>query len=149
MALASKAFEPAGSSMTITPVGGSSFTLNWITITPPAWDGGDPIDITNLSNVSYKTKMAPILIEIGSLSFSAELDPSKVASAPINREAVIVITIPNWGTWTLRGYLRSIKPDELKIGERATCSGEIEITNTSISGTGSARTVTEVGPSWA
>lgn len=149
MALSSNAFEPAGSSMTITPAGGSAFTLNWITITPPAWDGGDPIDITNLSNVSFKTKMAPTLIEIGTLSFSAELNISKLASAPINKAATIVITIPNWGTWTLYGHLRSIKADELKIGERATCTGEVEITNTQISGTGSARTVTEMGPTWA
>jgi hypothetical protein len=149
MTLSSKAFEPAGSSMTITPVGGSAYTLNWITITPPGWDGGDPIDITNLSNVRFKTKMAPTLIEIGAMSFTAELDLSTINSAPINQEAVIVLTIPGWGTWTLHGYLRSIKPDELKIGDRATCSGELEITNTAISGSGSSRTVTEVGPSWA
>jgi hypothetical protein len=135
--------------MTVTPNGGSAFTLNWITLTPPGWDGGDPIDITNLSNVKYKTKMAPILIEIGDMSFSAELNPATIGSAPINQEGVIVITIPSWGTWTLHGHLKSIKSDELKMGERATCTGEICITNTGISGSGASRVVTEIGPSWA
>lgn len=149
MTLSSNAFEPSGSSMTITPTGGSAFTLNWITLTPPGYEGGDPIEISNLSNVRYKTKMAPVLIDIGDVSFSAEYNPTKLATAPINQEGVIVITIPGWGSWTLRGYLKSIKADELKIGERATCTGEVTITNTGISGSGSARTVTEIGPSFA
>lgn len=145
----SNAFEPTGTTLSFTPTGGSAFTLHYVTVTPPAWEGEDAIDITNLSNASYKTKMPKTLIDIGDCSFTAEYEPNKVSTAPINSAGVITITIPNWGTWTLQGYLKSIKPDELKVGERAMCSGEFVVTNTVVSGTGSARTVTETGPSWS
>lgn len=142
-------FEPTGTTMTVTPTGGAGFVLNYVSLTPPAWDGGDPIDITLLANTLYKTKMAPTLKDIGSVSFSAEYDPGKVLNAPINQNGLIVITIPHWGTLSFYGYIKSLTPEELQVGNRATCSGELVVTNTIITGTGSARTVTESGPSWA
>ena len=44
------AFEPSGTTMTITPEAGGSWTIYGVEITPPAWDGGDAIDITTLGN---------------------------------------------------------------------------------------------------
>lgn len=142
-------FEPSGTTMTVTPTNGEEFTLNYVTVTPPAWDGGEAIDITLLANTEFHTKMAPKLKDIGTVSFTAEYQPDKVVAAPINQNGIIVITIPNWGTLSFYGYIRSLTPDELQVGERASCSGEIIVTNTVISGSGSGRTVTESGPSWA
>ncbi len=141
--MAERPFEPTGTTVVITPTGGSAFTMEYITITPPGWDGGEAIDTTTLGNVKYRTKMAPTLIDIGAMSFTAEMDPAKIHDAPINLPGVIVITIPDIGTWTLQGYLKSITGDQMQVGERATCSGEIVITNTGSDG------ATETGPSWS
>lgn len=143
------AFEPAGTTMTITPDDGNEWAVYGIEITPPAWDGGDPIDITTLSNTTVKTKMAQTLKDIGEMSFSCHYDPSIFAAAPINVHSTIEVTIPDWGTLTVHGYLRSLTPQALTVGDAAKMDGAIAVTNTVISGTGSSRTITETPPSWA
>ena len=35
------AFEPSNTTMSITPTAGNAWTVNAVSITPPAWDGGD------------------------------------------------------------------------------------------------------------
>lgn len=142
------AFEPSGTTMTIT-TGNTTWSVFGVGITPPAWDGGDAIDITTLGNTEFRTKMAQTLKDIGECSFSCHYDPSVFASAPINQNGTITITIPNWGALTFYGYLRSLTPQELVVGDAAKMDGTIVVTNTSISGTGSSRTITEIGPTWA
>lgn len=142
------AFEPSGTTMTISPKDGSSWTIYGIEITPPAWDGGDAIDITTLGNTEFRTKMAQTLKDIGECSFSCHYDPSVFASAPINKNGQIAITIPDWGTLTFWGYLRSLTPNALTVGDAARMEGSIVVTNTDISGTGADSTITEIAPSW-
>lgn len=142
------AFEPSGTTISLI-AGGQSWNLFAIELTPPAWDGGDPIDITTLSNAEFFTKMAPTLKNIGEMSFSAHYDPSIFAAAPINKEGTLTITVPNWGSLTLQGYLRSLTPSALTVGDAAKMDGVFEVTNTLISGVGSNRTITEVGPVWS
>lgn len=143
------AFEPSGTTMTITPDSGTAWTVYGIEITPPAWDGGDAIDITTLGNTAVKTKMAQTLKDIGEVAFSCHYDPSIFASAPINVNSTVAITIPNWGTITLKGYLRSLTPQALTVGDAAKMDGSITVTNTTITGTGANRVITETVPTWA
>ena len=143
------AFEPSGTTMTITPEDGDSWEIYGVEITPPAWDGGDAIDITTLGNTEFRTKMAQTLKDIGECSFSCHYDPSVFATAPINKNGSIAITIPDWGTLTFMGYLRSLAPNALTVGDAAKMEGSIVVTNTDISGTGAGSVITEVGPSWS
>jgi len=142
------AFEPSGTTMTIT-AGSTAWTVYAVEITPPAWDGGDAIDITTLGNDTYKTKMAQTLKDIGEMSFSCHYDPSVFASAPINVNGTVTVVIPNWGTLSVYGYLRSLTPQALVVGDVAKMDGTVTITNTLITGTGSNRVITETGPSWS
>ncbi|MBM3120167.1 MAG: hypothetical protein FJ006_11605 [Chloroflexi bacterium] len=142
------AFEPSGTTMTIS-AGSTSWTVYAVEITPPAWDGGDAIDITTLGNTEFKTKMAQTLKDIGEVAFSCHYDPSVFASAPINVNGTIEIDVPNWGTLTVYGYLRSLTPQALVVGDAAKMDGSITVTNTSITGVGSNRVITEEGPSWS
>lgn len=137
-----KPFEPQGTTMTITPTGQPAFVLNWVEITPPNRDGGDPIGTVTLGTVKHKTKMAPKLIDVGNVSFNAEWQPGLDDTAPLNKNGVIVITIPGEGQFTYRGYLKNINPDALKTGERAMTSGELVVTNTADNG------YTEVAPTF-
>lgn len=139
------AFEPSGTTMSI----GGTWTVYGIEITPPAWDGGDAIDITTLGNTTVKTKLAQTLKDIGECSFSAHYDPSIFASAPINTNGHVVITIPNWGALTFQGYLRSLTPSALVVGDAAKMDGVIVVTNTVITGVGANRVITETAPTWA
>ena len=134
-------FEPTNTTITFAP-GGVPFVLAFVTITPPAWDGGDPIDTVILNTNKFKTKMAPTLIDIGNMSFTAEYNGATCANAPINRNGLIKVTIPGEGEWQVYGYLKSITPDEMKAGDRAMCSGEFVITNTGDDG------YTEIAPVW-
>lgn len=127
-------FEPQGTTMTITPTGKSAFVLNWVELTPPNRDGGDPISTVTLGTQKHKTKMAPKLIDVGNVSFNAEWQPNLDDTAPINENGKIVITIPGEGQFEYRGYLKNINPDALKTGERAMTSGELVITNTADDG---------------
>ncbi len=142
------AFEPSGTTMIISPEDGGSWEIYGVEITPPAWDGGDAIDITTLGNTEFRTKMAQTLKDIGECSFSCHYDPSVFATAPINKNGSIAITIPDWGTLTFMGYLRSLTPNALTVGDAARMDGSIVVTNTTISGTGASRVITETGPSW-
>lgn len=142
------AFEPSGTTLTIT-AGSAAWTVYGVEITPPAWDGGDAIDITTLGNTEFKTKMAQTLKDIGECSFTCHYDPSIFASAPINTNGTIEIVIPNWGTLSFNGYLRSLTPQALVVGDAAKMDGAITVTNTEITGTGPSREITEVGPSWS
>ncbi len=142
------AFEPSGTTLSIT-ADGSTWNIFGIEITPPAWDGGDAIDITTLGNTEFKTKMAQTLKDIGECSFSSHYDPSIFASAPINKNGRVTINIPHWGTLSFYGYLKSLEPQALTVGDAAKMNGTIIVTNTLISGVGANRTITESGPSWS
>lgn len=139
--MARRPFEPTNTTLTFAP-GGVTFALAYVTITPPAWDGGDPIDTVVLNTTLFKTKMAPTLIDVGNMSFTAEYNGATCANAPINQNGLIKVTIPGEGEWQVYGYLKSISPDEMKVGERAMCSGEFVITNTGDDG------FTEIAPVW-
>lgn len=142
MSVTRRPFEPTATTVEFTPYGMALFTLAFVTITMPPWDGGDPIDTVVLATEKFKTKMAPTLIDIGNMSFTAEYNPAAVATAPINVNGVIVVKIPGEGEFEVRGYLKAISPDELKVGERAMCSGEFVVTNTADDH------FTEVAPKW-
>lgn len=135
-------FEPTGTSIEFTPDGGIMWRLNYVDVTPPALDGGEPVDTVVLSTNRWRTKISPNLIDLGNISFTAEYQPEAVMTAPLNDEGVIRIIIPGEGVLTVRGYLRAITPDSMRVGERATCSGEFVITNTGADG------FTEIPPSW-
>ena len=142
------AFEPSGTILTITPESGTPWTVYGTEITPPAWDGGDAIDITTLGNTEFRTKMAQTLKDVGECSFTVHYDPSVFAAAPINKNGTVVITIPNWGSLTFKGYLRSLTPQALVVGDAARMDGTIVVTNTTISGVGASRVITETAPTW-
>lgn len=142
------AFEPSGTTMTIV-ADSTTWTVYGIEMTPPAWDGGDAIDITTLGNTDVKTKMPQTLKDIGECSFSCHYDPSVFASAPININGTVSITIPNWGTISFYGYLRSLTPQALTVGDAAKMDGTVTVTNTLVSGVGASRTITESQPTWA
>ena len=140
--MARRPFEPTGTTISFTPDGGSVFVLNYVEVTPPPFDGGDAIDTVVLATTKWKTKIAPTLIDVGNIQFTAEYQPGITIAAPFNTEGAITITIPGEGQLVVRGYLKSLTPDSMKVGERATCSGEFVVTNTAADG------YTETAPVW-
>lgn len=137
--MAKKPFEPVGTTMTI-----GSFALNWITITPPAVNGGDPIDTVTLGNTAWKTKIPQTLKDCDAMQFTAEMEHGANfmtgAMAVLNKVETITITVSGGVSWTFKGFLRSINPDEFQVGERATCSGEVVVTNSTWTSAGTVDT---------
>ncbi len=135
-------FEPTGTTLTFTPDSGSTFEFNYIEITPPSVDGGEPIDTTLLSTTDYKTKMAPKLKDMSNIPFKAEYQPKLQLEVPYGVGGELSIVIPEEGTFKVRAYLKGLQPDPLRVNERATMSGEFVVTNTAADGK------TQVLPDW-
>lgn len=91
-------------------------------ITPPKIEGGDPIEITTMHNVTWRTKWPRKLKDLEPYSVTAAYDPIlySVADARenlINQPGSVTIQFPDGSDLDHWGYLQSIEPAELQEGE--------------------------------
>lgn len=140
--MARNPFEPTGTTLSFSPDAGEEFVFNYIEITPPSVDGGDPIDTSLLSTTEFRTKMAPQLKDMSNIQFTAEYQPQLVLDVPYGVGGTLTIMIPGEGSLTVRAYLKNLQPQSLRVNERATMSGEFVVTNTAADG------YTQVLPDW-
>jgi len=84
-------------------------------VTPPGYDGGEPIDITTMFNTVYRTKSPGNLIEVTPISITAAWDPILYTSllSVINVSTVITVTFPDGSTVALYGYVQKAEPQEV------------------------------------
>jgi len=85
------------------------------TVTPPAVDGGDPIDLTTMHNSAWVTRGPQSLLDLGEFQVTALYDPNLYDLAAITAQLVnvnteITIHFPDGSTLAFWGYLRSIEP---------------------------------------
>ncbi len=140
-----KWIEGTGTTLTITPTGGSGFTLDWTEITIAPLQGGDKIDTSSLGNTRYMTGMAKTLIETGDISFTGELSAAAYSSAitALNKLGTATIVVGNsGGTFVFKGYLKDMTPGAITVGDKITMSGSFAVTNTTVT----ALVATEVAP---
>lgn len=115
-----------------------TFSLNediklWpISVKPPGYDGGGPIETTTMLNTAKRTKSPKKLVSMTNSMTTMAYATSTLEDiqAMINIEQEITITYPeDGGTETFWGYINTFEPSELQEGVRPTASVEIVTTN--------------------
>lgn len=119
-------------------------------ITPPAWDGGEPIDTTTMRNKTWRTKHARHLISMGNMTIQCAYDPNVLNSIQtmLNVGTTITIFFPPshegttvGDTLAFFGYLQKFEQEALK-------EGELPLANVTIAVTNQDSTSAEQSPVW-
>jgi hypothetical protein len=116
--------DPQGTRITIGAV-----TFLEKSVTPPGADGGDPLDITDMSTTGNKRKAPRTLTEITPGSATVVYNPANIAAilAAVNTSASVHIDYPDGSKETFTGWLRSFTPSELTVdGEQPTADIVVE-----------------------
>lgn len=85
-------------------------------VTPPAVDGGDPIDTTTMFNTAYRTFASRALVTLPEFTVSAAYDPNvinDVITNLINQAGAITVHFPDGSTYSFFGYLKAFSPQGL------------------------------------
>jgi hypothetical protein len=106
--------------------GAISALMRIMSITPPGWDGGGPIDTTSMANNALRTRISKALITMTEMPFTVQYDPILVISLIpfINLNQQISILFPDDSIVTFWGWFNDWKPGENKVDELpvAACS---------------------------
>lgn len=100
-------------------------------VTPFGYDGGDPIDTTNMHRSTYRTQRPPQLISVTAASGVAAYDPnvfSQIISC-INVLDNITVTFYDGSTQAVWGWLRRFEPQEVREGAEPLANFTIEAAN--------------------
>jgi len=105
----------------------SGITFKEKSVTPPGYEGQDPVDVTNNSKTSFREKYARALVELSPASGSVEFDPSRLSAilAAINVHQFIRLDFPEGDALGFYGFLRNFVPDEMGDGEAPVASVEL------------------------
>lgn len=101
------------------------------TVTPPGYDGGEPIDITTMHNTAFKTKAARQLIDVTGGEFTAGYDPAVYTQiqAIINKPGAITWHFPDGSTVSAFGYLQKFDVQSHEEGKMCEANCTIVVTN--------------------
>lgn len=88
-------------------------------VQPPGIDGGEPIDITTMHNIFYRTKRARSLIDLTSFTVVCAYDPAVfvVLRDQVNTEQTITVEWPSSQTLAFYGFIQLAEFAPLVIGE--------------------------------
>lgn len=94
------------------------------------------IDITTMSNSTYRTKVAGNLIDVTQASMTIAYDPATLTEmvTMIGDNQTITITFPDNQTWTVWGFIASFTPGESAPDEQPTAEVVLVATNRNDSG---------------
>jgi hypothetical protein len=100
-------------------------------ITPPGYDGGDPVDTTTQHNNTVRTKAPRDLIDMTDMTSVGLFNPTIYTSirAVINKPTTITILWPDLSTLAFYGFVRVFAPGDLTEGGRMEGTITITITN--------------------
>lgn len=123
------AYIDDGLGTTMTWGSSTTFTLEKMSITPPAIEGGDKIDITTLNRTAWRTFVPKTLKQLEDAGFTARWDASEHIDAPINSNEAITITFPDGDKIVFWGYLKTLEVGEIVEGDKVEGTGTITVTN--------------------
>lgn len=121
-----KILEAVGTSITI-----GAWTTCLKNVQPIGVDGGEAIDVTCLSNVTWITKQPQKLREVPDITFSTQYHPESwtTVNTEINTNQLITIRFNNAATLVFWGFLKSYEPQQAGKGDEWLANGTIVVTN--------------------
>jgi hypothetical protein len=110
-------------------------------VTPPGYNGGNPIDTTTMRNIAYRTQAPRHLKSLTKMTVTAAYATEVLPQIwqQINKNQVIMITFPDGSGLHFHGYIQEFTPSAHKEGEQPTATVTIESTMRDSNGN-------EVGP---
>ena len=101
------------------------------TVTPPALEGGDKIDITTMHNSNVMTFAAQSLYETGDVTTKVAYEIQSYADIQdiINTNTTVTVTLPGGDQAAFFGYVKSFVPDENVKGTQPEATVTIVATN--------------------
>jgi len=101
------------------------------TVTPPGFEGGDPVDFSTMHNTQYFTKAPQTLIDVTDITFVAAYDPEilTILESLINVNTTITVTLPDGSTWAVYGYIKSFIPGEISRRNPPEATVTVVVTN--------------------
>jgi hypothetical protein len=100
-------------------------------ITPPGYDGGDPVDTTTMHNNTVRTKAPRDLIDMTDMTSTGLFNASIYTTirAIINKPTTITIAWPDLSTLAFYGFVRVFAPGDLTEGGRMEGTITVTVTN--------------------
>lgn len=101
------------------------------TVKPPGIDGGDPVDVTTMHNITWTTLNPRKLRTMTESTFTAAYDPvvyTEILSL-VNAEGSVTVIFPDGSTLAFFGYLQKFEPNDNKEGEQPEATCTIACTN--------------------
>jgi hypothetical protein len=115
-----------------------------VEVTPPGWEGGEPLDLSNHHNKKYRTKAPRRLIDMTDAELTVNYSTDMVGDIEglVNHHDTITVWWPDNAHVAFYGYLRTFKPGRLVDGEKPSATVTVVVTNTD------PATCKEAGPTW-
>lgn len=102
------------------------------TVQPPGVDGGEPVDITTMHNVAWRTRNPRVLVDLMPHTVKAAYDPNwynQIVNTLINAKGSVTVRFPDGSTLDYFGYLQKIEPDQIEEGKQPEATLTIVPTN--------------------
>jgi hypothetical protein len=101
------------------------------TVTPPGWDGGEPVDTSDMLNTQFHTLAPRHLITMTTMACTAHYDPALAATmnSIINKPTTVTVHYPDGSSLAFYGYVKSFKPSSNEEGKPAEAAMEVQPTN--------------------
>ena len=100
-------------------------------VTPPAVEGGDPVEQTTMFNSTWRTALPPDLKSLESVTATVAYDPEVYNQiiAIINANTTITVTWPDGSTLAFFGWLRRFEPAALVDADQPEATVTFEVSN--------------------
>jgi hypothetical protein len=118
------------------PTASSGLARLWnVDLQPPAIDGGGEIDVTNMANTAWRTRVPKTLKTCDKMNFSAAYSPGAYSDmlAAISVNQAFTVTFPDGATLVFYGWINSFKPGKLEEGKQP--RADVEIIPSNLNGT--------------
>jgi len=116
-----------GFSTTLTIANLSSVNLEVISTNLPGINGGGEIDVTTMSNTTYRTRASKSLktLDAVSVEFAYSTDSYEDVLAEVNNNQLFTFTLPDTTTLEFYGWIDTFTPGSLEEGSRPTVTMNI------------------------
>ncbi len=102
------------------------------TVQPPGVDNGEPVDITTMHNIAWRTRNPRVLKDLTPHTTKAAYDPNfynQIVNTLVGAKGSVTVRFPDGSTLDYYGYLQKFEPDQIEEGKQPEATLTIVPTN--------------------